>query len=50
VFYYRNTIGTAIRVLGTSYRVTEALVARIILFNNRGLLNLLRLIAIKELE
>jgi hypothetical protein len=50
VFYYRNTAGTAIRVLGTSCRITEALVARIMLFNNRGLLNFLRLVTIKELE
>jgi hypothetical protein len=50
VFYYRNTVGTAIRVLGTSCRITEALAARIILFNNKGLLNFLRLVAVKELE
>jgi hypothetical protein len=50
VFCYRNTAGATIRVLGTSCRVTEALAARIILFNNRGLLNFLRLVAIKELE
>jgi hypothetical protein len=50
VFYYRNTVGTVIRVLGTSCRVIEALVARIISFNNRGLLNFLRLVAVKELK
>jgi hypothetical protein len=50
VFCYRNAAGAVIRVLGTSYRVTEALVARIISFNNRGLLNFLRLVAVKELE
>jgi hypothetical protein len=50
VFCYRNTIGAAIRVLGTSRRITEALAARIMLFNNRGLLNFLRLVAVKELE
>jgi hypothetical protein len=50
VFCYRNAAGAAIRVLGTSSRVAEALAARIILFNNRGLLNFLRLVAVKELE
>jgi hypothetical protein len=50
VFCYRNAAGAATRVLGTSYGVTEALVARIMLFNNRGLLNFLRLVAVKELE
>jgi hypothetical protein len=50
VFCYRNAAGAAIRVLGISSRVTEALVARIILFNNRGLLNFLRLVTVKELE
>jgi hypothetical protein len=50
VFCYRNAVSTATRVLGTSSRVIETLVARIISFNNRGLLNFLRLVAIKELE
>jgi hypothetical protein len=50
VFCYRNAAGTVTRVLGTSYRVTEALAARIMLFNNRGLLDFLRLVAVKELE
>jgi hypothetical protein len=50
VFCYRNAAGAAIRVLGTSSRVAEALAARIMLFDNRGLLNFLRLVAVKELE
>ena len=50
VFCYRNAAGAAIRVSGTSSRVVEALAARIMLFNNRGLLNFLRLVAVKELE
>jgi hypothetical protein len=50
VFCYRNTASAAIRVLGTSRRVTEALAARIMLFNNRSLLDFLRLVAVKELE
>ena len=50
VFCYRNAAGAATRVLGTSSRVTEALAARIMSFNNRGLLNFLRLVAIKKLE
>jgi hypothetical protein len=50
VFCYRNAAGAATRVLGTSRGVTEALAARIMLFNNRGLLNFLGLVAVKELE
>ena len=50
MFYYRNTIGTVTRVLGVSSRVLEALAARIISFNNRGLLDFLGLVAVKELE
>jgi len=50
VFCYRNTAGAAIRVLGTSSGVIEALAARIISFNNRGLLDFLGLVAVKELE
>jgi hypothetical protein len=50
VFCYRNTVGAVIRVLGTSSRVTEALVARIILFNNGSFFDFLRLVTIKELE
>jgi hypothetical protein len=50
VFCYRNAAGAATRVLSTSCRITEALAARIMLFNNRGLLNFLRLVAVKELE
>jgi hypothetical protein len=50
MFCYRNTAGTIIKVLGTSCRIIEALVARIMLFNNRGLLNFLRLVTVKELE
>jgi hypothetical protein len=50
VFCYRNAVGAATRVLSTSSRVTEALVARIMSFDNEGLLNFLRLVTIKELE
>jgi hypothetical protein len=50
VFCNRNATGTAARVLGTSSRATEALVARIMLFDNRGLLDFLRLVTVKELE
>jgi hypothetical protein len=50
VFCYKNAAGAVIRVLGTSCRVTKALAARIMLFNNRGLLNFLRLVAVKKLE
>jgi hypothetical protein len=50
VFCYRDAAGAATRVLGTSSRIAEALVARIILFNSRGLLNFLRLVTIKELK
>jgi hypothetical protein len=50
VFCYRNAAGAATRVLGISRRVTEALAARIMSFNNRGLLNFLRPVAVKELE
>jgi hypothetical protein len=50
VFCNGNAIGAAARVLGTSSRVTEALVARIMPFDNRGLLDFLRLVTVKELE
>jgi hypothetical protein len=50
VFCYRNAAGAATRVLGTSSRVAEVLAARIMLFDNRGLLNFLRLVTVKELE
>jgi hypothetical protein len=50
VFCYRNAAGAATRVLGTSSRVTETLAARIMSFNNGGLLNFLRLVTVKELE
>ena len=46
----RNATGAAARVLGISSRVTEALAARVMLFNNRGLLNFLKLVAVEELE
>jgi hypothetical protein len=50
VFCYRNAAGAATRVSGTSCGVTEALAARIMSFNNRGLLDFLGLVAVKELE
>jgi hypothetical protein len=50
VFCNRNATGAVARVLGTSSRVTEALAARIISFNSRGLLDFLRLVTVKELE
>jgi hypothetical protein len=50
VFCYRNAAGAATRVSGTSRGVTEALAARIMLFDDRGLLDLLGPIAVKELE
>ena len=50
VFYYRNTIGAATRVLGVTSRVTEALVARVMSFDNWGLLDFLRPVTVKELE
>ena len=50
VFCYRNAAGAATRVSGTSSGVTEALAARIMSFDNRGLLDFLRPIAVKELE
>jgi hypothetical protein len=50
VFCNRNTIGAAAQVLGISSRVIEALAARIILLNNRGFLNLFRLVVVEELE
>jgi hypothetical protein len=50
VFCYRNAVGAAMRVLGTSHRVIEALVARIMSFNNGGLIDFLRPITVKELE
>jgi hypothetical protein len=46
----RNATGAAARVSGTSGRVTEALAARIMSFDNRGLLDLLGPVAVKELE
>jgi hypothetical protein len=50
VFCYRNAAGAATRVLGASSRVAEALAARIMSFNNRGLLDFLGLVTIKELK
>jgi hypothetical protein len=50
VFCYKNAVGAAIRVLGTSSRAVEALAARIMSFNNGGFLNFLKLVTIKELE
>jgi hypothetical protein len=50
VFCYRNAAGAATRVLGTSRGVTEALAARIMSFNNGGLLDFLGPVAVKELE
>ena len=50
MFCYRNTVGTVTRVLGTSSRVTEALAARVMSFDNGGLLDFLRLVTVKELE
>jgi hypothetical protein len=50
VFCNRNATGAAARVSGTSGGVTEALAARIMSFDNRGLLNLLGPVAVKELE
>jgi hypothetical protein len=50
VFCYRNAAGAATRVLGTSSGVAEALAARIMLFDDGGLLDFLRLVAVKELE
>ena len=50
VFCYRNTIGAATRVSGASSRVTEALAARVMSFDNGGLLNFLRPVTVKELE
>ena len=47
VFCNRNATGAAARVLGTSGGVIEALAARIMSLNNRGLLNLLRLVTFK---
>jgi hypothetical protein len=41
VFCNRNATGATARVLGTTSRVTEALVARIMSFNSRGLLDFL---------
>ena len=50
MFYYRNTIGAATRVSGASSRFTEALAARIMLFDNGGLLDFLRPVTVKELK
>jgi hypothetical protein len=50
VFCYGNAVGAATRVLGTSGGVAEALAARIMSFDDGGLLDLLRLVAIKELK
>jgi hypothetical protein len=50
VFCYGDAAGAATRVLGTSSRIAEALAARIMSFNSRGLLNFLRLVTIKELK
>jgi hypothetical protein len=50
VFCYRDAAGAATRVLGTFSKIVEALVARIILFNSKGLLNFLRLVTIKKLK
>jgi hypothetical protein len=50
VFCNRNATGAVVRVLGISSRVTEALVARIISFNSRGLLDFLQLVTVKELK
>jgi hypothetical protein len=48
VFRNRDAIGTVVRVLGISSRVTEALVARIISLDDRGFLNFLRLVAVRR--
>jgi hypothetical protein len=50
VFCYGNAAGAATRVLGTSGGVAEALAARIMSFNNGGLLDFLGPVAVKELE
>ena len=50
MFCYRNTIGAITRLLGVFSRVIEALVARIMSFNNRGLLDFLRPVTNKELK
>jgi hypothetical protein len=50
VFCYRNAAGAATRVSGTSSRVAEALAARIMSFDDWGLLNFLRLVTVKELK
>ena len=50
MFCYRNAVGAVIRVLGISSGVAEALAARIMSFNNRGLPNFFRPVAVKELE
>ena len=50
VFCYRNAAGAATRVSGASSRVAEALAARVMSFDNGGLLNFLRPVTIKELE
>ena len=46
----RNATGAAARVSGTSGGFTEALAARVMSFDNRGLLNFLGPVAVKELE
>jgi hypothetical protein len=50
VFCNRNATGATARVLGTSSRVTEALAARIMLFDGGGLLDFLQPVPVKELE
>ena len=50
MFCYRNAAGAATRVSGTSGGVTEALAARIMSFDNGGLLDFLGPVAVKELE
>jgi hypothetical protein len=50
VFCYGDAAGAATRVLGTSGGITEALAARIMLFDGGGLLDFLRLVAVKELK
>jgi hypothetical protein len=50
VFCYGNAAGAATRVSGTSGGVAEALAARIMSFDDGGLLDFLRPVAVKELE
>jgi hypothetical protein len=49
VFCYRNAAGAATRVSGTSGGVAEALAARIMSFNDGGLLDFLGPVAVKGL-